>query len=389
MTTYRFILTPLDTIFFGDEKSPFKQEYFQRSRYLPQQSGVLGFVRHEALRRGGLLGHRHDEWAGLIGKSSFNGGAQTFGVIQKVGAAGIIHKKSGCIYYPLRDPLEFKMQKVAAKVHFGDGTDEWDDMTLFQNTAPFKRYDPKFHDQFGSVFSDYSGKTLKAECPDDEAFYNKHGFKRPKVKLIQKCNKDDVDTIPEGIFWKDTRPGITKNYGGVPNNEGFYKTEFLRMMPGFAYSFTASIEETEKLKEDQWLQPGIVRFGGDRSIFRVEVRKTDAEDNGTGKVFILKSDTVAKNSIYEHCSAVVSDVRHFRNIHTESKASENFYNKRPGYKYGGSTGRVLLASGSMLIAKDDASAAALATDLQQDYAFTNIGYNQFKRLSSLPQGTIA
>jgi len=374
MATYRFILTPLDTVFFGDEKSPFKKEYIQHSRYLPQQTGVLGFVRYEALRRAGLLGHKHNEWSELIGDRSFNGSNQTFGVIRKIGAVGIIQKNTGEVLYPFRNPDGLSINNVVANVDFADGNASLHSLTLFENVSQFNRYDPKDYRHFATGFSDYSGLTKYAECPNDETFENEHGFKRPK-------GKDKA----EGIFWKDTRPGITKNYGGVPNDEGFYKTEFMRMMPGFAFSFNADIDDCVSLVEKDWLQAAIVRFGGDRSVFRVEVEKAEAENSGTGNVFVLKSDTVATNSIYEHCSSVVSEVRHFRNIRTESKAGENFYNKRPGYKYGGSNGRVLLASGSILIAKDDNSAATLDEALQADKAFSNIGYNQFKRLSSLPK----
>lgn len=370
MATYQFKLTPLDTIFFGDEKSPFKQEYFQKSRYLPQQTAILGFLRYEALRRAGKLGKEHSDWPKLIGERSFIGiQNQTFGVIQKVGPVGIWHDKG--ILYPLRNPSEMTEKQIAAKVDFGDGQSAWDILSLFEGTKAGKRYDPKDHSYFATVFSDYNGTSFQAECDNDEAFEKTNGFKKPKVG--------------NGIFWKDVRPGITKSYIGVPGDEGYYKTEFLRMMPGFAYTFSAEINDHDVLASAKWKAPAIVKFGGDRSLFRMEVVTHQDDDTGNGEIFVLKSDASVSNSIYDHCRAIISDVRHFRNIRTQSSSKENFYNKRPGIKNNGNA-QVLLASGSILIAKNADEAAKLAEALQQNSAFSNIGYNQFKRLTSLPKG---
>lgn len=370
MPTYQFKLTPLDTIFFGDEKSPFKQEYYQRSRYLPQQTAILGFLRYEALRRAGKLGKDHGEWPKLIGDRSFIGlPNQTFGVIQKVGPVGIWH--NGKILHPLRNPVVMTEKPIPAKVCFGDEKADWDSLSLFEFPGQNKRYDPKDHSHFAAVFSDYTGTSVQAECDNDEEFEKINGFKMPKPKT--------------GIFWKDVRPGITKSYKGVSGEEGYYKTEFLRMMPDFAYTFSAEINEYKFKDNHNWKDPAIVKFGGDRSLFRMEVVTHQDDDTGKGEIFVLKSDASVSNSIYDHCRAIISDVRHFRNIRTQSSSKENFYNKRPGIKNNGNA-QVLLASGSILIAKNADEAAKLAESLQQNSAFSNIGYNQFKRLTSLPKG---
>ena len=61
MTTKKYIvkLTPHDKFFFGGEKNFGQKEkkdddtsitnYFVKSNYFPQQTGVLGFVRHQLL----------------------------------------------------------------------------------------------------------------------------------------------------------------------------------------------------------------------------------------------------------------------------------------------------------------------------------------------------
>lgn len=153
----------------------------------------------------------------------------------------------------------------------------------------------------------------KALTTEDSTFAKTHGFSKP---LLNDAN---------GIFWKDIRPGITKNYKGVPNDEGYYKTEFLRMMPGFSYSFTATIAEHELLALDKWQKPTVIRFGGDHSLYKMRIQETQDLLPATGNIFILLSDAMVSKSIYNHCASVVSDVQHFRNIQTESKASENWH----------------------------------------------------------------
>lgn len=373
----RFILKPLDTIFFGDEKSPFKQEYFQVSRMMPQQTTVLGLLRYEALRRSGKLGKdpKTEKWDELIGPASFNGtSGQTFGVIKSLSPVSIYHLGKKADLYPLRNPCGFSQIQMAASVDFGDGT-QWDYLTLFEKKGNL-RYDPKQHHQFSLIFSDLNGNSFRAECESDANHWKAHSFEKPKIN--------------SGIFWPDVRPGITKNYNGVPNDAGFFKTKFWRMMPGFAYSFVAEIEEHDNLKLDDWKNSAVVRFGGDRSLYSMSA--VDAETNtetGSGNVFVLLSDALVDNKIYEHCTAAVSDTRHFRNLRTTT--GDTKFTRRPNdwetwkSKPDSTEAKIFMQAGSILIAKDG-EADNLAAALSKVTAYSNIGYNHFKRLHHLPKG---
>lgn len=374
----RFILKPLDTIFFGQEKSPFKQEYFQQSRMLPQQTTVLGFLRYEALRRSGKLGKdpRATDWDSLIGSASFNGSTgQTFGVIQNISPVSIYQTESRTDLFPLRDPCGFQTKPVEAKVDFGDGT-AWNSLTLFEKQG-HQRYDPKQSQQFSIIFSDYNGQNFKAECPEVEGHKKKHGYNMPE--------KND------GIFWSDVRPGITKNYNGVSNDEGFFRTQFWRMMPDFAYSFLVEIDEHDDLIESGWKKKDIVRFGGDRSLYSMSaVAATDAKTNtGLGNVFVLQSDALVSNSIYNHCVSAVTDTLHFRNLRTST--SDNKFTRRPNdwkvwKKDPTSTeAKIFMKHGSILIAKDGET-EKLGDILRTETAYRTIGYNHFKQFNQLPKG---
>lgn len=377
----RFFLKPLDTIFFGEEKSPFKQEYFQQSRMLPQQTTVLGFLRYEALRRSGKLGKdpRTTDWDSLIGGASFDGSAsQAFGVISDISAVSIFDMKAKHDLYPVRNPSGFSPIEVSsARVSFGDDSLDWESLCLFEK-AGYRRFDPKDHDQFSLMFTDFKGSSRKAECEDAKGHRDLHGYGKPIEKT--------------GVFWKDVRPGITKSYVGVPGDSGYFKTSFWRMMPGLAYSFTAEVEDHRDLKAADWKNgTAIVRFGGDRSMYSVQV--TDAAkpaENGNGNFFVLLSDALVGNGIYDHCRAAVTDTRHFRNLRTTNRS--DWFNKRPNdwdtwskdTKESKSTeAKVFMKYGSVLVAKEGC-AALLAEKLMSEAAYRNIGYNQFKQSEQLP-----
>ncbi|MBK9107303.1 MAG: hypothetical protein IPM92_02695 [Saprospiraceae bacterium] len=346
---------------------------------LPQQTTILGFLRYEALRKSGLLGNYSTEWNSLIGTKSFDGSnEQKFGIIKNVSPVSIYNGNND--FYPLRDPINMNTHTFHnVKVSFGDNSEDWDELNIFQ-FGEANRYDPKNHSHFKLIFSDFNGNSHPAECDDVLDSEQEYGF------ILANWSSG-------GIFRKDTRPGITKSYKGTPNDEGFFETEFWRMHPDFAYSFTADIDDHNLLKASDWKDTiDIIRFGGDRSIYRLSVTDgiTNTEGN-SGTVFILMSDAKADNSIYNHCATVVTDTQHFRNMRTQSKANEN-WNKRPAdfnsLKQNGSNAQVLLKHGSILIAKNDNLATELAKALSSNYAFRNIGYNHFQRLNQIPKGLI-
>lgn len=369
MKKYRFILSPLNSIFFGDEKSPFKQEYFQRSRFMPQQTGALGFVRYQLLRISDKLGKEFEKWPELIGDSSFNGHPkQTFGKIKSIGPVGILQKNDKKVLYPYRHPAGLGSNAVDVKVCYESSSAIHDKLILFQSAS--KRYDPKEDSHFSHAYSNFNDTLIKAECDVDINILNSMQLNVPQ--------KDS------GVFWWDVRPGITKNYSGVPDTEGYYKTAFLRMQPRFAYTFTADIELDEE-QQKKLMQSTVVHFGGDRSLFKMNVEViNDEESSQDGLFFILKSDAITDNTLFESCDSVVSDVRHFRNLQTRSSEMENFYNKRPGYKINQFKASMLLAAGSILLAKDNSSATEIVTKLSSHDPFRNIGFNAFQRLNTLP-----
>ena len=115
-------LTPHDKFFFGGEKSFGQKEddkkqntnYFVKSNYFPQQTGVLGFVRHQLLLQCNndkiFKDNRIQDKSKadqLIGKQSFRiNEAFEFGAIQCISPVFICKNKSN-YYFPANKEYQY------------------------------------------------------------------------------------------------------------------------------------------------------------------------------------------------------------------------------------------------------------------------------------------
>jgi CRISPR type III-B/RAMP module-associated protein Cmr3 len=379
--TYRFILTPLDKIFFGGEKSPFKEEYFQYSRQLPQQTTILGFLRYEILKRTSALNDPlKEKWSSLIGDNSFNSTSQNFGSIKKISPVSVYSTIQKSDLFLFRNPCQLRPVSLpSVKINFGENDSQYLGFNYFEkkdNQGKIIRYDPKNHSHFGEVYTDFANYYKLADCNKDETVFENHGL--------------DIPCKNEGVFYKDIRPGITKNYSGDPKDESYYKMHNWRMMPDYAYSFIAQFDD--QFVFSQWKEPSIVRFGGDSSLFRLQVVDGTWPDlQSEGNVLVLISDGYVNNSIYDFCNVIVSETIPFRNLKTS--ISDKVFTKRPVLKWHrepGGDGRntdpakVLLKRGSILVAKEN-KIKELEKEFEND-AFKNIGYNYYKNLKEIPNG---
>lgn len=361
--TYRFVLTPLDKVFFGVEKSPFtREEYYLQSRYFPQQTTLLGFLRHWLLLQSGQISQSRSTWDTLIGSESFNASTgQTFGTIQRISPLSIYQKTPAQDLYFARDSGQLQLQAAPGKVQisFGAGEKPSEGFALFSNEKEY--YQEKDYKYFNEYLTDFNGNTHKVED-----------------------KKQEVDK--KAIFIKDVKPGITKNYAGEAKTEGYFKVEYYRMKAGFAYSFLAAFDANTI--HPNWLEPTFMRFGGDSSMVRVEVQPADSWENfqGTGNIFVALCDAAVSNDIYEDCQAWVTDTLPFRNMRTTTQDKD--FSRRPSRQWflrnatqlNANESRVLLKRGSILIAND---ATALQAKLTNP-VFETIGYNHFTRLPQLP-----
>lgn len=92
LITYKIDLKPMDVFFFGGEQHFGEGDdanYFVRSNYFPQQSGVLGMLRHQLLIQNDCIPitkENRETATSLIGKESYNieGNELLFGAIQNI-----------------------------------------------------------------------------------------------------------------------------------------------------------------------------------------------------------------------------------------------------------------------------------------------------------------
>ena len=162
------------------------------------------------------------------------------------------------------------------------------------------------------------------------------------------------------------------------------------MMPEFAYSFIAQFNGLFDFT--LWKNPSVVRFGGDASLFRLQVVDDKwPEYKSDGNVFVLLSDTYVTNKVYEFCDVIVSETVPFRNLKTSN--SDKYYTKRPVLKWqressgdGRNTdpAKVLLKRGSILIAKENK--IKNLEEVIKNEPFNKIGYNYYLKLEKIPNG---
>lgn len=345
--TFRIELTPLDTFFFGGEKTfgiNRNTDYLIRSERFPQQTSLLGMLRKTLLEQCGLLGP--PDWeisdrnaaAKLIGEKSFHLNDSDHEI-----DFGAIHALS---------PL-FLMKK---------------DIRWFP--APLD------HDHtLGSV-------------PGDALIANAGGRTRPipilhgydsKKGLQKKWISEEGETVAEDtIFTESVRPGVWKNLKRNGQNgesaaeeEGYFKEHFLKFDGRWRFAFYAELD-AEILKCDitghsiSELQSMLVTLGKERSTFRLEATPEEqpldecffpgqikvVQKIGDLAKIVLLSDHYTDTSVYSPCFFALTGVKDFRFIHTTVSETEEYANlnrnKRPGKQPWKSSKYNLLQAGSAL-----------------------------------------
>ncbi len=354
---YRIELKPLEKFFFGGYRSDFKEEYFLRSNLFPQQTGALGLLRYEVLKRKKLLDRTNKgmqindfpKAEKYIGNQSFDGISFDFGVIKRISPILLSCDESKNIFYQSSFAQDKNYKSLSAKVYYGNNDIKYQKVYFFDN----EDYDTKKYES--DVF-----KSL-----------NCYG------NINMTCDKFNNE-LDNGVFAKELQVGITKNYKGISKDKAFYKMEFLRMNPNFSYCFFAEIDNQDNLFPQiiDNLDVSKVFFGKERSFFKLSIRKVDTffkdtQAINTGKIILL-SDAYVDNDIYKECKLVVSNTINFRNLKTKTKADEN-HSKEPvsSHTYGNKT---LLKRGSLLICD---KTKVVENELRKNEAFNKIGYNYY------------
>ncbi|SEJ81839.1 CRISPR type III-B/RAMP module-associated protein Cmr3 [Cyclobacterium xiamenense] len=342
MTDYNFkiSLSPMEDYFFGGERTFGElsdqegRNYFAYSNQYPQQTSLLGLLRYWLLVCNDCLPieQNRELASSLIGNQSFSPQIseqpQNFGVIKKI------------------SPLLLQAGNTTYRFAHGLSTHQL---------------------RWQSGGSCYVAGTRTEVVPEIVGYDPKE--ENPMILI---GDQGESRALKE-IFNSHFQIGIKKG----SDKQGFFKQQFYRLEKGARFVVYAHIDTRSDSRGDMVptkLQDQIVFFGGEQRQFQVEVAQC-SEDNGypfgqsgTGDKFTLLSDAVVSSGIFQHCEFALSEIQEFR---------VGLFNA-DGFGFGGKSQKYnLLRRGSVLFAKNPATAIELKKLLDAPVNFRQIGFNHY------------
>ena len=356
---YLVRLTPHDKFFFGGERT-FGQKsgdndktsetnYFVKSNYFPQQTALLGFIRHQLLLKtedtkifkNNKIQDK-DEAAKLIGSSSFVMGTDfPYGKIFSLSPVFIskrIDVKNYDFYFPANK--EYQSYKKLDKDCKEKFVDVFLELESGGDAMLLKDYDPKY---------DF-----------DDFLINKN-----LVRL--KYDKD--------VFIEHKQVGIRKKYKGGTDDEAYYIQIFYKLVQGFSLAFVVELDSSVVFEAEH-----LVVFGGEQQSFKMEVEDFTRDfadlvpcyrpSQNFDKVVLVSDAYVETNKVLNDAIFAVTDTVDFRFLSTQTENHYNYYNKpKKSNKYS------LFKRGSVFYG--DIPKIQLHFD---DQIFKNLGYNFYKSI---------
>lgn len=370
---YLVKLTPHTPFFFGGENSfggedGSQKNYLVKSNYFPQQTGILGLVRHQLLIQNNLLRQgnirKEDKTVAsrVIGPTSFRLSAEIlqFGAIMNISSVFIMHGENS--YFPANKEYQFDEGELQLR----NFTSRYD-LPLLEN------YDPK------------SG------LPDLLVNKSLTDFKQYDY---------DIDDAESGIFIEQQQTGIHKNYYGVTDLNAYYLQTRYDLKKDWSFAFLLELRsEVAELKDKKIVfesQDHVV-FGGEQSAFKMEViagyEKSleellpDYPAHENFEKIVLVSDTyLANKNVLDPAVFAISETANFRFLKTEIADTNNYAalskpgrNNRSNGKLYKSARYHLLKKGSVIYTKNSTDSDAIIAGLKND-RFELIGYNQLKKI---------
>lgn len=366
---YLVKLTPHHQFFFGGEatfgETTFgdgseQVNYLVKSNDMPQQTGLLGLVRHQLLLQNDLLDNgnitNRKQASALIGPKSFRDGEAdlAFGAIKKISPLMMVGNDN--YYFPVNKEYQFDEDSNKIKLR-------------------------KFQ--------------LREGLPVLEGYKPKDGFLNSLVNQnlsdFQPCEYDEDKK--EGLFSEKQQVGIRKNYKGVTDEKAYYLQTFKKLAAGYSFGFILELAdqcEWSNAKEQVKFQSSdVVIFGGEQCAFKMEVEETqqsfeelvpDYPANEHFNKIVLLSDTkLQDNQLFDYLVFSISETSDFRFLQTSVEGTKNYAALSKDKKKGKLTKSKrfkLLKKGSVLYyEKSNHEKVIEALD---DPVFQMIGYNHYK-----------
>ena len=359
-TKYLVKLFPHDKFFFGGENTfgdGHQANYLVKSNYFPQQTGVLGFVRHQL-----LLQSNNDEIfkdskiqnankaKALIGPRGFIiNGQSDYGAIKKLSPVFIVNGET--FYLP--------------------GNKEYQIYTKIEKDCSEKKVD-----RFLEIEKNNDNFLLKGYNPK---------FPIPDLMMDKTC---DQRLFYKEIFIEHKQVGIRKNYEGGTDNDAYYVQTFYKFHKGFGFAFIVELEDSVSVNgtniKVNFDSQDIVVFGGEQQAFKMVVEEfgsdfdeiiPDYHPSKNMNKIVLVSDAYVNDDITEKCAFAITEVGDFRFITFDTDPSINYYQKpAKSSKYN------LYKKGSVFYYENDVQKKELLQALNNEN-FRNIGYNHYKVIS--------
>lgn len=347
--TFLISLKPLEDYFFGGEltfgEQRAIQDYFVKSNYYPQQTGLLGLLRYILLAQNDCLPlHNHGKKGEtLIGANSFSFAENhQFGLIDSI--SPLMIKQCNNLYrfaHPLSN-LEIDFQ---AGQCFTDSKKA--------KIPILKDYDPKLH--YDAFVTDADGKNV---------YHFSDVFEEHTRIGIQKNDPDKT---------------AHENRNSERNEDAFVKQTFCTLKNNFAFAFFASLKTEYQHEGKDYsfnLQNCTESFGGEQKQFQISIAEAETgydtlfnNKNDAGNKITLLSDAYLPNTILSKCNFALIETQDFRTVKQKYHKSKF---DREKVKLS------LLKRGSVLYFKEAITKSELeeASDFHQ--AFQRIGYNHYK-----------
>jgi len=309
-------LHPESMFFFGGEQG-ITADYFLKGSFIPQQTALLGLLRHQILLQNNLMkGNKiindvvASEW---IGDKSFDFSVlkQVFGKISGISQCFIVNSENK--YLPYFHEYISDIKKAEENYYF-------------PAHDPKKHYDSRWKSISGNQYLDESS-----------------------------------------CFTELERIGVDKDYSGKTQNKSFYKQVWMKMKTGLSFGFYATFSDEVVLKDAD------VTFGKESAPFKMEVvdqelQLFDDQQNSNG--ILLLSDAYSKLDLSELCDFSISSVVPFRNLKNVTSANHTFYSRHK------SENRLQLYQRGSVFASSN-NLDAIRTELEAYTNFQAIGYNRF------------
>lgn len=335
--TYLIKLKPIGSYFFGQENysdTDRRAFYLQHSAILPQQTTILGMLRHQLLLQNGYLERKNNQGSSqyqikergkasvFIGTHSFEmEGNHSYGVVKKLSPLFLIKDDKQFFAYP----------KIK---YFANPEDRKKDVFSYKEINLSL---PSFNT--GELGYSLMGDHLNKRLLVDPNYNSKHGFELGFRSIDGKDfirfndvfvdNKGQLEQV--GIYKTQTIP--YRNLEENSQDEGFFKLVYNRLQEGWSFGVFANFEDAN------YLNSTTVIMGKERSTFHMEVEAStwpnyflNDTDSLQGQTLWLLSDSYFDpKQLYQNCEFVYLEEKSFRNIRSSISGSDtqftNYFGK--------------------------------------------------------------